>query len=324
MSGQTIDQGKMDALRLRLPPSVLRLRLPATSANLGPGFDAVAVALDFYLEIEAEAAQEFSINVTGRNADRCAQLKDNLILEAYKELLRSQKRPLVPLAIRMVNGIPLGMGFGSSAAGRLAAIALAVHFGQLAWSTDRILEEAYRLEGHPDNVAACWLGGFVTAVCEGKIVHVAQVDPPSEWRAIVVFPAEPLATSKARAVLPACYSLEDVVTNLQSATVLGLAFAQARGDLLRLAMNDRIHQPYRAPICPLLPMLLPLVGEHGILGAALSGAGPAVLVVVVAERSLATASSAIKEAIENRIEAELAICRFSRLGASQFIETKGP
>ncbi len=240
-----------------------------------------------------------------------------------RSLLRSHKRPLVPLAIRMVNGIPLGMGFGSSAAGRLAAIALAVHFGQLAWSTDRILEEAYRLEGHPDNVAACWLGGFVTAVCEGKSVHVAQVDPPSEWRAIVVFPAEPLATSKARAVLPACYSLEDVVANLQSATVLGLAFAQARGDLLRLAMNDRIHQPYRAPICPLLPLLLPLVGERGILGAALSGAGPAVLVVVDGERSLATASSAIKEAIENRIEAELAICRFSRLGASQFIETKG-
>ena len=321
MSGQTIDQGKPDAQRPRLPSGVLRLRLPATSANLGPGFDAVAVALDFYLEIEAEAAQEFSITATGRDADRCAQLEDNLILEAYKELLRSHKRPIVPLAIRMVNGIPLGMGFGSSAAGRLAAIALAVHFGQLAWSTDRILEEAYRLEGHPDNVAACWLGGFVTAVCEGKSVHVAQVDPPSEWRAIVVFPAEPLATSKARAVLPACYSLKDVVTNLQSATVLGLAFAQARGDLLRLAMNDRIHQPYRAPICPLLPMLLPLVGEHGILGAALSGAGPAVLVVVDEERSLATASSAIKEAIESRMEAELAICRFSRSGASQFIET---
>ncbi len=158
----------------------------------------------------------------------------------------------MPLAIRMVNGIPLGMGCGSSAAARLAAIALAVHFGQLGWNTDRILEEAYALEGHPDNVAACWLGGFVTAVCEGTKVHVARVDPPQEWRAIVALPAEPLATSKARAVLPASYSLEDVVANLQSVAVLGLAFAQARGDLLRLAMKDRIHQPYRAPICPLL------------------------------------------------------------------------
>lgn len=313
MSPQTKDQQKQGGLRLRLP---------ATSANLGPGFDAVAVALDFHLEIEADAAQEFSITATGRNADRCAQLEDHLILETYKQILRSHDRPLVPLAIRIVNNIPLGMGCGSSAAARLAAIALAVHFGQLAWSTNCILEEAYRLEGHPDNVAACWLGGFVTAVCEGKSVHVAQVDPPRDWRAICVFPAEPLATSKARAVLPACYSLEDVVANLQSATVLGLAFAQARGDLLRLAMNDRIHQPYRAPICPLLPLLLPLVGGHGILGAALSGAGPAVLVVVDGEHSLAMASSAIREAIANRMEAELAVCRFSGSGASQLIENK--
>src|SRR5580704_4149167 len=171
-----------------LKPSGLRLRLPATSANLGPGFDAVAVALDFFLEIDAEVAQEFSISATGRNADRCARLDDNLILETYKNLLRDNDRPIVPLSIQMVNGIPLGMGCGSSAAGRLAAIALANHFGQLNWSTDRILEEAYKLEGHPDNVAACWLGGFVAAVCDGAKVFATQVDPPSEWRAIVALP----------------------------------------------------------------------------------------------------------------------------------------
>lgn len=106
----------------------LRLRLPATSANLGPGFDSVAVALDFFLDIEADPAAEFSIAAAGRDAERCAQLKDNLILEAYKRILIAHKQPIVPLAIRMSNGIPLGMGCGSSAAGRLAAIALAVHF----------------------------------------------------------------------------------------------------------------------------------------------------------------------------------------------------
>jgi homoserine kinase len=299
-----------------------RLRLPATSANLGPGFDAVAVALDFALEIEAEAAQEFSISATGRNAERCGRLHDNLILEIYKDLLETNGRPIVPLALQVTNGIPLGMGCGSSAAARLAAIALAVHFGQLDWDTDRILEEAYALEGHPDNVAACWLGGFVSAVCEGRSVHVARVDPPQAWRAIVALPAEPLATSKARAVLPATYSMEDVVANLQSVAMLSLAFAQARGDLLRLAMNDRIHQPYRATFCPLLPLLLPLVGKDGILGVALSGAGPAVLVVVEGEKSLQAATTAIGNVTENRIAAELTICRFSRVGASQAIENK--
>jgi len=299
-----------------------RLRLPATSANLGPGFDAVAVALDFALEIEAEAAEEFAISATGRDANRCGRLHDNLILEIYKDLLEAHGRPIVPLALQVTNGIPLGMGCGSSAAARLAAIALAMHFGELDWDTDRVLEEAYALEGHPDNVAACWLGGFVSAVCEGRSVHVARVDPPETWRAIVALPAEPLATSKARAVLPATYAMEDVVANLQSAAVLGLAFAQARGDLLRLAMQDRIHQPYRAPFCPMLPLLLPLVGKDGILGVALSGAGPAVLVVVEGEKSLQAATSAIGKATENRVAAELTICRFSRVGASQAIENK--
>ena len=303
-------------------PLGLRLRLPATSANLGPGFDAVAVALDFFLEIEAEAALEFSIAATGRNADRCGRLDDNLVLETYKKLLRDNERAIVPLAIRMENGIPLGMGCGSSAAGRLAAIALAVHFGRLGWDTDRILEEAYKLEGHPDNVAACWLGGFVVAASEGAKVRVTQVDPPSEWRAIVALPAEPLATSKARAVLPASYPLEDVVANLQSVATLGLAFAQGRGDLLRLAMRDRIHQPYRAPYCPLLPLLTPLVGESGIMGVALSGAGPAVLVVLDGEKSLPAADSAIRKAVGNQMETELTTCRFSRDGASQLIEIK--
>jgi homoserine kinase len=294
----------------------LRLRLPATSANLGPGFDAVAVALDFFLEIETEPAEEFSITASGRDALRCARLEDNLIVETYKQIMRSNKHAIVPLAIRMVNGIPLGMGCGSSAAARLAAIALAANFGRLQWNTARILEEAYKLEGHPDNVSACWLGGFVTAVCEGTKVHVARIDPPQDWRAIVVLPAEPLSTSKARGLLPANYPLEDVVANLQSVAVLGLAFAQARGDLLRLAMNDRIHQPYRADLCPLLPALSQLVGEHGILGVALSGAGPAVLVIVDSEDRLADAS----EAVQNRVAAELLICRFSGVGAFQTIE----
>jgi homoserine kinase len=297
-------------------PGPLHLRLPATSANLGPGFDAAAVALDFFLDIEAEWAAEFSILASDYDAERCGRLEDNLVLEIYKSLLARHGRDLVPLTIRMENGIPLGMGCGSSAAGRLAAIALAVHFGRLDWSSEEILEEACFLEGHPDNAAACWWGGFVVAANEGRRVFGTRVVPPDEWRAIVVLPADPLATSKARAVLPDCYDRDDVVVNIQSAALLGLAFAQGRGDLLRVAMNDRIHQPYRAPICPLLPRLLPLAGEHGILGAALSGAGPAVLVIVESEVRLNEASVAILAAVEGMAEPVLRICRFWADGAS--------
>ncbi|MGA2216575.1 MAG: homoserine kinase [Terracidiphilus sp.] len=299
-----------------------KLRLPATSANLGPGFDAAAVALDFYLEIDAEPAGEFSIEATGRDRDRCGTLEGNLILDVYRHLLEREGRAITPLAIRMANDIPLGMGCGSSAAGRLAAIALAAHFGNLGWTPERILEEACILEGHPDNAAACWLGGFVTAACEGTKVHVGRVVPPQEWRAIVVLPAEPLATSKARAVLPASYSREDAVANIQSASLLGVAFAQGLGDLLRIAMKDRIHQPYRASICSLLPRLLPLAGEQGILGAALSGAGPAVLVVVGSEENVPAASDAIRLALEGLIEPELRVCRFLPAGGSNHEQTQ--
>jgi homoserine kinase len=287
----------------------LRLRLPATSANLGSGFDTAAVALDFYLEIDAQPAEEFSIAASGLDAERCARLKDHLILEIYKTLLTSHGRVIVPLAISMVNGIPLGMGCGSSAAGRLAGIALANHFGKLGWSSEQILEEACALEGHPDNAVACWLGGFVAAASEGRKVHVARVVPPEGWRAILVLPAEPLATSSARALLPDCYSREDAVTNIQAAALLGLAFAQGRGDLLRVAMTDRIHQPYRAEICPLLPRLPPLAGSDGILGAALSGAGPAVLVIVESEESLQQASAAIGAALAGLAVPTLRVCR---------------
>ena len=292
-----------------------RLRLPATSANVGPGFDAVAVALDFYLDVEAEPAAEFSISATGYDADLCSGLENNLIVEVYKNLLAESGCPIVPLAIRMANAIPLGMGCGSSAAGRLAAIAMAVHFGALNWDTQRILDEANKLEGHPDNSTACWVGGFVAAACDGSTVRYAHVAPPEHWRAIVVLPAEPLATSKARAMLPTSYPMADAVANIQSSALLGLAFAQGRVDLLALAMRDRIHQPYRAQLCPLLPQLLPLMGRDGIAGVALSGAGPAVLVIVESEGKLAQARTAILDATVPHQKVELLVCRMIPNGA---------
>jgi homoserine kinase len=295
--------------------NTFRMRLPATSANLGSGFDTAAIALDFHLEIEAEIADEFSIRASGCDTEICSQLENNLILDTYTRVLKSESAKIQPLSILMRNEIPLGMGCGSSAAGRLAGIAMAAHFGNLNWSDGRILEEACALEGHPDNAAACWVGGFVAAAMDEKSVYVARVEPPSEWRAIIAYPAESLATSAARAVLPASYSNEDVVTNLQSVSMLGLAFAQARSDLLSVAMRDRIHQPYRSKLCPLLPRLLPLVGREGIIGVALSGAGPAVLTIVRTEQEAGRASELIRSATAAE-EARLVMSRFQSCGAS--------
>jgi homoserine kinase len=293
-----------------------RIKLPATSANLGAAFDTAAVALDFHLTVEASVAQAWSIHATGRNRDLCSRLESNLILDTYASLLHRERKQVLPLALEVDNQIPLGMGCGSSAAGRLAAITLAVHFGGLSWSSERILEEACSLEGHPDNAAACWLGGMVIAAGAGSRLRVAQVEVPASWSALIVMPGHSLATSEARAVLPSEYRREDVVANIQAASLLGLAFAQGRGELLQAAMADRIHQPYRASICNLLPPLLPLAGQAGILGVALSGAGPSTFLIVESTRS-SEAQNVVEAALGETAAFEIFVSAFAPSGGSE-------
>jgi homoserine kinase len=258
----------------------LRLRLPATSANLGPGFDALGVAMAIYLNIDATVSGDFHIDATGRNADQCATLENNLILTTYVDVLANAGIFAPPLYLKLENEIPLGMGCGSSASALLAGVLLANHFGNLEWTTQQILEEACRREGHPDNVAACLLGGMTVSSMSEESVTTATCGENLKWIFMLVLPSAGLATSKARALLPATYSREDAVANIQSTALLVAAFAQSRPDLLRVAMRDRLHQPYRAKACPLLPLLLPLVETNaGVFGVALSGAGPSVLLI---------------------------------------------
>jgi homoserine kinase len=264
----------------------LHLRLPATSANLGPGFDTIALALTLALEIDATRALDFSIQATGRNTDVCSSLRRNLMLDVYQKTLTANGAEVVPLALEIRNEIPIGMGFGSSAVVRLAGLALANHFGGLGWSREHILDEASRLEGHPDNAAACWLGGFTVAAMNAGRVHAVSLAPAAAWRLLLAVPEKPLATTAARQVLPRSYDQDDAVFNIQRASLMTAAFATGKGDLLRIAMQDRMHQPFRGEICPLLPSLLPLAGSNGILGVALSGAGPSVLLLLDGESQI--------------------------------------
>jgi homoserine kinase len=261
------------------PVSPLRLRLPATSANLGPGFDALGLAMALYLDIDAEVSTGFAIEATGRDAALCGRLDDNLILETYTSILIVAGREVVPLRLELHNEIPLGMGCGSSAAALLAGVVLANHFGGLGWSSQQILEEACRREGHPDNVAACWLGGMTASAMDGSAVITATCGQNINWRLMLALPNASLSTTKARALLPDTYTRADAIANVQNTALLVSAFALDRPDLLRTAMSDHLHQPYREQACPLLPLLLPLVAEPGIYGVALSGAGPSVLLI---------------------------------------------
>ncbi|HEX3969140.1 MAG TPA: homoserine kinase [Edaphobacter sp.] len=253
--------------------------LPATSANLGPGFDALGLAMALYLTIDATPAEGFHIEATGRNQDRCANLENNLIITTYIDVLANVGMPAPGLHLRLHNEIPLAMGCGSSAAALLAGILLANQFGDLNWTDQQILEEGCRREGHPDNIAACYLGGMTASATTKDGLVMATFGQNLTWQLLLALPNASLSTKKARALLPANYSREDAVANIQATALLVSAFAQGRGDLLRTAMQDRLHQPYRMHACPLLPLLLPLTENPAVLGVALSGAGPSILLI---------------------------------------------
>jgi homoserine kinase len=286
-------------------PSPLRLRLPATSANLGPGFDALGLAMELFLDIEAEPAETFSIQADGRDAELVGSLKSNLILDTYQELAPSAPA----LRLKIQNKIPLGMGCGSSAAALLAGVFLANHFGALGLSAEEVLEEACVREGHPDNVAACFYGGLTVSAMHGRRVTTAVFVAELPWRLVLVLPRSSLATSEARALLPESYSRADAVQNIQATALLVAAFAQNRPELLAEATRDRLHQPYRLQACPLLERLLPMAGEPGVFSVTLSGAGPSVLLIIseglsaglLQQRIAAAAGSTEIEVVMTRI-----------------------
>jgi homoserine kinase len=296
-----------------------RISLPATSANLGPAFDAAALAFDLYLKLEARPATEYSIRATGRDEEICSKLENHLILTTYRDVLHAAGKAAVPLALKIENDIPIGKGCGSSAAARLAGIALANHYGKLRWTDACVVGEASRREHHPDNASACWMGGLTVARMSGEAeTQVACIRPKGNWPLLLALPPEPLSTEEARKVLPAEYSRADAVTNVQNSMLLLVAFMQGKPEFLGAALEDRIHQPYRAPLCPLLPAAKELSGTTGILGAVLSGAGPSVLIFLDPNARMSGRKIAARVAAyfkEKRLSAELLLTSIAEKGA---------
>ena len=293
-----------------------QLNLPATSANLGPAFDTAALALNLSLKITAAKAKEFAIAVTGRDQEICGRLENHLILTTYREVLQAEVKPIIPLSLEIKNEFPIGKGCGSSAAARLAGVALAVHFGKLRWNSDRIVGEAARRERHSDNAAACWMGGVTVSRMAGAgEAQVARFLPKGKWPLLLAIPDESLSTEQAREVLPRHYSRHDVVSNIQHSMLLLAALFQGDRKLLASALNDRIHQPYRAPLCPLLPALQDFPREKGVLGAVLSGAGPSVLMFLDAEvPARKTAERVANHLKQKGMKAELVLTSIARKG----------
>ncbi|MGI8505511.1 MAG: homoserine kinase [Solirubrobacteraceae bacterium] len=237
------------------------VRVPASSANLGPGFDVMAAALALQLELEVVETGTFAVH-SELDIPRGRQ---NLVVRAFERL-----HPADGFEFRISSQIPLSGGLGSSAAARIAGLLAADHLFEL--DAD-VRAHAVELEGHPDNVAAALEGGFV--VCDGPRSH--RFEAPMGLEAVLVVPAEGVGTKQARAALPQSVPLADAAFNVACASMLALGLAGGDWDLIAAGLHDKLHQSYRAHLYPRSAALLQRAASLGALGATISGAGPTVL-----------------------------------------------
>jgi homoserine kinase len=275
-------------------PKAATVRVPASSANLGPGFDVLALALNLHLEIEAREVSTTSIEWEGAGAGEVPLNRRNLIVRAAQEPFAGWTRPLDGIELVVRNEIPIGRGLGSSAAGIIAGIMLGAKLRGLRMPAQRILELAFPLEGHGDNLAAALYGGFCIAVIEDGGVRVHRLDWPSSWRAVLFVPNDVSPTHEARRLVPRRPTREDAVFNLGRVAEWVLACSNKDRSLVASAMDDRMHQPGRARAYRYLDDTIAAAEQAGALGAALSGAGGSV--IAIADRNLAAVGRAMTRA----------------------------
>jgi homoserine kinase len=260
------------------------VEVPATSANLGAGYDCLGLALEMTNRIELEvrgwSRGGIELIVEGEGADELRGDGDNRFvrgLEAALQLARGELPDRIGWLITMTNRIPLARGLGSSAAASVGGIVAANALAGEALALPEMLRLATEIEGHPDNAAAALLGGFVVVGTAEAASEAIRFDSPRDLRAVLFIPELRLETKAMRAVLPKSVPRADAVANL-GRVALGVAgLATGRHDLLRSLTIDRLHEPYRAAVYPQLPLLVDAAREAGAIGACLSGAGSTVI-----------------------------------------------
>jgi len=257
---------------------MVRVIVPATTANLGPGFDTMGLALDMYTEVIMETGGEgIRITSEGEGSEELSCTEDNLIYKCAKKLFDAAGYEPKGLSVRIINGIPLSRGLGSSASAIIAGLLAAREISAANISDYELLKMATEVEGHPDNVAPALFGGFVLSRMEGKEIIYRKIDVDDKLLAVVAIPEFELPTEKSRAILPRTVSREDAIFNIGNASLLVYSLLMKDYSLLRKAMNDRLHEPYRMPLVPGLEEVKRRALGAGAFSAALSGAGPTVI-----------------------------------------------
>lgn len=274
---------------------MIKIQVPATSANLGAGFDALGLALGFYNFVEMEESDRIDIS----SADGLDIPKDenNMIYVAARDLYEVCGRKMPGMKIVQTNNIPMARGLGSSSACIVAGLAGANHLLGNPLTQDDLVDLAAQIEGHPDNTAPALLGGIVTAVFDGRKVHWVKQEVYTKLRFVTIIPDFELKTEKARACLPSQVSHKDAVYNLSRAALFSASLLTGKFENLRTAVHDRLHQPYRMELIPHCREVFDIAYTHGAYGAYISGAGPTIMAIVDEENTYFTGK--MKFSLEN-------------------------
>lgn len=296
----------------------ITIRVPATSANLGPGFDSLGLALDLWNETIIRLAIEYTVQVRGEGSEKLSLGENNLIIESAQKLADCVGKHLPPFHVDCVNQIPLSSGLGSSAAAKLTGLLGANTLLGRPLSKDEILNLAAEMEGHPDNAAPALLGGLVVSTMEDGKVFAQRIqmdaNKDSPICITVVLPEFHIPTHEARRALPQQVSLKDAVHNISRAVLVTEAFRNGNADLLGKAMTDTLHQPHRLPLIPGAQAAIDAAKGAGASAAALSGAGPSV--IAFSSKQDSTIGEAMKHEFEERgLRARILPLKISNHGA---------
>lgn len=296
----------------------VRVQVPASTTNLGPGFDALGVALNLYNRIELdELPWHFTIIVEGEGIDSIARDESNICVQAIKKVYGRVGRELPGLWMKQRNHIPLARGLGSSSAALVGGLVGANLLLGSPLSLEELVEMAVEMEGHPDNVVPALVGGFcISAVDESGRVIFARAPVVDRYRWVIVVPDFEVSTKAARKKLPKHVSFPDAVFNLQRVGMLMTAFAYGKDEFFHEAMQDRLHQPYRADLMGPLEEVFSAARAAGSLGVCVSGAGPCILALAL--ENAGKVGNAMREVYLSRgIKSRMHVLRIANEGARE-------
>ncbi len=295
------------------------MSVPASAGNTGSAFDSLGLAFGLQNEVVVDTGRPGELAVEGEGAELLRKGEPNLVHHAYERFAAATGKRIPPHGLTLVNRIPFGRGLGSSAAAIVGGLLAADALSEAGLSRLELLRLAVPMEGHPDNVAPAIYGGFVLTVQEeGRVdgpLTVVPLAPPDGWKAVLFVPDLVIPTKEARAILPREVPRADAVFNHSRVGLLVAALSQARPELLRVAMQDRLHQPYRARLFPPMDALIQAGLAGGAWGACLSGAGSAILAIASAQKAESAAASMREKAAALGVPGRPLVLDIPRAGA---------